>query len=186
MHTEENAARILEEIGSTLRRFDHREMELILDALDSAARVFCAGSGRSGLMMRSFAMRLMHMGFQAYVVGETVTPAIGGNDLLIIGSGSGETGSLRIMAEKAKTVGAYIALFTVMPESSIGGIADHVVHIPATTAKANVPGGTDTVQSRGSLFEQCLFVLLESLVLTIMQKSGFDPDHIMMRHANLE
>jgi len=186
MNTEENAARILEEIDSTLRRIDHREVEPILDAIDNAERVFCAGSGRSGLMMRSFAMRLMHMGFHAYVVGETVTPAIGGNDMLIIGSGSGETGSLRIMAEKAKAIGADIALLTVMPKSSIGGIADLVVHIPATTAKVNVSGGTDTVQSRGSLFEQCLFILLESLVLSIMQKSGFDPGNIMMRHANLE
>ena len=186
MNTEENMTQILKEIKSTLRRIKRREVELLLDAIEKTERIFCAGAGRSGLVMRSFAMRLMHMGMQAYVVGETVTPSIKERDLLIIGSGSGETGSLLIMADKAKAIEAVVALLTVLPESSIGSHTDLIVTIPATTAKVNNPNNTDTVQSRGSLFEQSLFILLESLILSLMQRSSFQPDSIMARHANLE
>ena len=186
MNIEHNMSQILNEIETILHRIHHGEAELLLDAIERAKRIFCAGAGRSGLMMRTFAMRLMHMGMNAYVVGETVTPAIARGDLLVIGSGSGETGSLLTMALKAKAIGADVALLTVMPESSIARHADLAVTIPATTAKVEGPSNTDTVQSRGSLFEQCLFILLESVILSLMQRSSFQPDSIMARHANLE
>merc|ERR1712093_748806 len=59
-------------------------------------------------MAKSFAMRMMHMGFDAYVIGETVTPTFEKDDILIIGSGSGETKSLVMIAEKAKTISGKI------------------------------------------------------------------------------
>jgi 6-phospho-3-hexuloisomerase len=186
MNSEEAMTKILGEIEKTLRGIGNREVELLLDTMEKAKQIFCAGSGRSGLVMRAFAMRLMHMGLQSYVVGETVTPGIEKGDLLIIGSGSGETGSLLGMAEKAKGIGADVALLTVIPGSSISRHADLTITIPATTAKVDGPSLSDTVQSRGSLFEQCLFIFLESLVLRKMERSGFEPDNIMMRHANLE
>jgi 6-phospho-3-hexuloisomerase len=186
MKIEENISDILKEIQTTLRRVDFRELDYMLDAVVKAERIFCAGAGRSGLMMRSFAMRLMHMGLQVYVVGETVTPAIGKSDLLVIGSGSGETKSLLNMAQRAKQAEAHIALLTVIPGSSIGGYADCTVAIPATTAKVGGKVNTRTVQSKGSLFEQCLFMLLETAVLSLMKQKDFDPDAIMTRHANLE
>jgi 6-phospho-3-hexuloisomerase len=54
-------------------------------------------------MMRAFAMRLMHIGFQVHVAGDVTTPAIRGGNLLIIGSGSGETSGLVSMAAKARS-----------------------------------------------------------------------------------
>ena len=186
MNIDDNLTQILMEIKTALHRIKHMEVELLLDAVQRARRVFCAGAGRSGLVMRSFAMRLMHMGMQSYVVGETVTPGIERGDLLIVGSGSGKTGSLLIMAEKTKAIGAELALLTVMPKSPIAGYADLCITIPATTAKVSGPSKTDTVQSKGSLFEQCLFILLESVILNLMQRSSFQPDSIMTRHANLE
>ena len=64
-------------------------------------------------MGKSFAMRMMHMGIDAYVIGETVTPNFEKDDILIIGSGSGETKSLVSMAEKAKSIGGTIAAVTI-------------------------------------------------------------------------
>jgi 6-phospho-3-hexuloisomerase len=52
-------------------------------------------------MVKAFAMCLMQMGIDAYVVGETVTPNLEKEDLLIIGSGSGETKSLVPVADPA-------------------------------------------------------------------------------------
>ena len=133
-------------------------------------------------------MRLMHLGYTAYVVGEIVTPAIGEGDLLIIGSGSGETGSLVLMAEKAKQCGAKLALFTIYPESSIGKKADIVIRIPGVTAKSDIDRGVASIQPGGNLFEQTLLLLGDSIVIRIIHKGGFKSDNasMMRRHANLE
>ena len=180
--------RVLEEIALTLVDVPDRKPELLLDMMQRAERIFCAGSGRSGCIMRTFAMRLMQMGLQSFVAGETTTPGIGKSDLLIIGSGSGETEGLLVMARKAKQLGGRNALITTMPDSSIGKLADLTVVIPATTAK--VEKGTrsriQSTQPRGSLFEQCMFIFLESLLLRYMERTGFKPDDIMKRQANLE
>ena len=53
-------------------------------------------------MIRGLAMRLMHMGYTSFVVGETITPAIQPGDLLVIASGSGSTETLTVIAEKCK------------------------------------------------------------------------------------
>ena len=74
--------------------------------MEFSSRIFVAGAGRSGLCMRAFGMRLMHLGKTVYVVGETTTPSIAATDLLILGSGSGRTASLLAMAEQAQRRGA--------------------------------------------------------------------------------
>ena len=48
-------------------------------------RIFVAGEGRSGFSAKGFAMRLMHLGYTVYVVGETITPALREGDLLVGG-----------------------------------------------------------------------------------------------------
>jgi len=89
---------ILQELSRTVSDVDPSSLERLARTLLDAKRIFVAGSGRSGLMMRAFAMRLMHMGFPVFIVGDTTTPAIGKEDLLVIGSGSGETGALAVCA----------------------------------------------------------------------------------------
>ena len=85
---------IVADIGRTLRQVDAGEVEALLAALLSVERVFLAGKGRTGLQMRAFALRLMHLGLRVHVVDDVTTPAIGAGDLLLIGSSSGRTGSL--------------------------------------------------------------------------------------------
>ncbi len=41
---------------------------------DRSRRWFWSGQGRSGLVARMAAMRLMHVGFDAHAVGEATTP----------------------------------------------------------------------------------------------------------------
>ena len=81
-------------------------------------------------MGKSFVMRMMHMGIDAYVVGETVTANLEKDNLLIIGSGSGETQSLVAMTKKAKSIGGTVAAITINPESTIGKLADIKIEIP--------------------------------------------------------
>ena len=85
---------ILQELTENEKRVSQDEMEKFADAILKADRIFVAGAGRSGFVARAFANRLMHMGLTVFFVGEPTTPAIKAGDLLVIGSGSGETGSL--------------------------------------------------------------------------------------------
>jgi len=178
---------VIEELDACLKRVAPESLRDAVLMVNDAERIFLAGAGRSGLGIRGFAMRLMHLGKNAYVVGETSTPAISNTDLLVIGSGSGRTGSLLTMAQKAKGIGAKILLLTIDPNSPIGQLADYIVEIPASSPK--VIGGATTGHSNqpmGSLFEQSLFVLLDCLILLLMKKENQTAEQMFSRHANLE
>ncbi len=188
MNSPEYCQVILREIEIVVEKIDTEEMESLVDAITGATRVFTAGTGRSLLMVRALAMRLMQLGYDAFVVGETVTPAIGPDDLFIIGSGSGETATLHVMASQAKAAGARLALVTIFPNSTLGRLADLIVKIPAATSKSGKPGGSTSAQPGASLFEQCLLVLADAIIMRISEKTGIQDINsgLMKRHANLE
>ena len=75
---------------------------------------------------KMLAMNLSQIGLSAYVVGDLAisTPAIHKGDLLVINSGSGETGTMKVLAERAKDHGARLALVSSRAKSSIGDLAD--------------------------------------------------------------
>ncbi len=177
--------RILHELQTTAALIRDEEAEQLVNGILNAKKVFVAGAGRSGFMAKSFAMRMMHVGLNPYVVGETVTPNLEEGDIFIIGSGSGETKSLIAMAEKAKSIGAVVAAVTIVPASTIGELADIVVEIPAQT-KAGDDTGNKSIQPMGSLFEQSLLLFYDSVILQFMEKKGMDSDKMYGRHANLE
>ncbi|MEK3735062.1 MULTISPECIES: 6-phospho-3-hexuloisomerase [Paenibacillus] len=179
------AAVIASEIAESVEKIDGTQVEALIERILKSEAVFVAGSGRSGLMIRAFAMRLMQMGHRVHVVGDTVTPAIGARDLLIIGSGSGETQSLVAMAQKAKQIGSSLAAITIKPESRIGALADVVVQLPGAT-KDQQQDFLTTVQPMASLFEQTMLVVLDAAILRLMEKSDQQSDRMFGLHANLE
>lgn len=181
-----NMKTIIEEMQKTSGMISEKETRAFVEKILSTRRIFCNGSGRSGLMVKAFAMRLMQLGLCSYVVGEIVTPGIGVGDLLVIGSGSGETSHLIQNAKKAKECGADIALITIFPESSIGSVSDICVRISASTAKIPHVGPEASSQPGGSLFEQCLLIFLDAVVMSVVHTRRIDPGIIMTRHANLE
>ena len=177
---------VIEELNTCLGSIKEEEAQEALHIIDSSQRVFCAGAGRSGLGIRAFAMRLMHLGKTTYVMGETTTPAIKENDLLVIASGSGRTASLVAAAEKAKKRGVKILLFTIDPNSPIGKIADFSVKFPAPSEKAEGGGVAVSIQPMGSLFEQSLFLLLDCLIVNLMARHNQTSSVMFANHANLE
>lgn len=186
MHYSELRTQVLSELDRTLAGISGESMDKLCDLLIHARRIFVAGAGRSGLMARGFAMRLMHMGLTAYVVGEIVTPAIAAEDVLLIASGSGETASLVSMAQKARSLGAKTALVTIFPESTIGQMADAALAIPAPTPKSSLKNTAASIQPMGSLFEQSLMLAFDILVLIMMEKLSKSSDAMFALHANLE
>ena len=138
-------------------------------------------------MIRGLAMRLMHMGFRSYVVGENVTPAIEPGDLLIIASGSGATDTLAVIAQKCKAIGAGLALITTRPESPIGRLADCIVRIRAVSTKVK-DCESRSVQPGSNTFEQSVLLIGDAIVTDIISNGSLDKsnEQLMRRHANLE
>ncbi|MGF6355566.1 6-phospho-3-hexuloisomerase [Paenibacillus sp. 4624] len=187
MSSKQYAADILKELERTLSQLDDAEMQAMAKQVLAAERIFVAGAGRSGLMGKAFAMRLMQMGLTVYVVGETVTPGIGSADFLLLCSGSGETGGLVAMARKANQAGAPVGLITIKPDSTIAQLAQAVVRLPASAKEDTAGAGADvTIQPMGSLFEQSLLLSMDALILTMMEMKGMTGADMFSRHANLE
>ncbi len=177
---------ILDDVSRTLRAVEASQVAETQAAILAAERVFVAGKGRSGLQMRAFAMRLMHLGLRVHAVDEVTAPAIGAGDLLLIGSGSGRTGSLLRYAEALPATGASLALFTGNPGSPLAALARTVLVIPASNYKAGPRVGGDAVLVMGSLFEHCLGLLCDLLVINLKATLAVDESAMRARHANLE
>lgn len=177
-------AQLLEELKTS---FDSIQgVERLPHEIIQAKRIFIAGKGRSGLQMRAFAMRLMHLGFPVHVVDEVTTPAIQADDLLLIGSGSGRTASLVQYAEKAKVLHARLALVTIQSDSPIARLADCLVTIQAATPKIEQSAPIHSIQPMGSLFEQTLGLMLDLMIVQLMAERNLSSEQMFTRHANLE
>ncbi|RLE12102.1 6-phospho-3-hexuloisomerase [Candidatus Aerophobetes bacterium] len=176
--------RILSEINRVLSSLSEDDAAGFIQMILSSKRVFVGGAGRSGIVIRAFAMRLMQLGFTAYVVGETTTPAIRAGDLLVIISGSGETRCSHDILMTAKKAGAYTYLITANESSPMGKLADGKIAISGPTKLS--PGKIESKQVAGSLFEQGAFIFLEGVISAIVKKLKISAEDIMLRHANLE
>jgi len=184
MNTTGYADEILSELKRTINLINSDEAEKLVEGILCAKKVFVAGGGRSGFMAKAFVMRMMHVGLDSYIVGETVTPNLEPGDIFIVGSGSGETQSLAAMTKKAKSIGATVVAVTINRDSTIGKLADIKIEIPAQ-AKGEANSGK-SIQPMGSLFEQSLLLFYDAVILRFMEKKGLNTEIMYGRHANLE
>lgn len=183
-------------IMATADTLKDQETEAFLREILDADRIYVMGAGRSGLVAKAFAMRLMHLGFTTFVVGETITPAMRGKDLLVIFSGSGRTKTIADIAETAHAIGGRIALITANRESRIGAIADVIVKIEHQrdevkddTAEFEVRQMTGEHKSfapLGTLFETAAMVFADACISLLMEISQIDEKELKNRHANIE
>jgi 3-hexulose-6-phosphate synthase / 6-phospho-3-hexuloisomerase len=172
---------ILDKIATVLSATNDSYYNQLTDMLDNASRVFVAGAGRSGLVCKFFAMRLVHSGYDASVVGEVVTPSIKNGDLLIVISGSGETEQLIAFTKKARTEDARILLVSSKASSTIGDMADAVFQIGRTDQYGKVLG-----MPMGTIFELSTLSFLEGAISHIIHEKGIPEEAMRSRHANLE
>jgi 6-phospho-3-hexuloisomerase len=179
-----NLSLVRDEIADTVAKIDEQEVAALAALLHQTDRVFVAGAGRSGLVLRMAAMRLMHLGLTVHVAGDTTTPAISSLDLLLVASGSGTTSGVVQSAETAAKAGAHIAAFTTNPDSPLARLADAVVIIPATQKTDH--GSSVSRQYAGSLFEQVLFVATEAIFQSLWDNTDEPAEQLWQRHANLE
>jgi len=146
--------------------------------------IFVCGEGRSGLVVRMVAMRLMHLGCQVYVVGETTTPSIKSGNLLIACSGSGSTESVCAIASKAKAIGVHLVAVTASRCSPLEQLVDFTIELPAS-AKQDFDISRSQ-QFAGSLFEQSTLLLFDALFHVLSQLLHKNAQTLWAHHTNLE
>jgi len=122
---------LLDRIAAVMKQVDWKSFLELADLLPRARRTFVTGAGRSGLVARSFGMRLMHAGLPAFIPGETNTPAAGPGDLLVAISCTGQTGITEYLAGRGRGLGAKVVALTADAASPLAHGADKVVLIPA-------------------------------------------------------
>jgi 6-phospho-3-hexuloisomerase len=172
---------ILTKVSSILSGTDSTYDVKLTAMLDSVGRIFLAGAGRSALVARFFAMRLMHGGYDAYVVGEIVTPSMSARDLLIVISGSGETETMIACTKRAKELGAMTVLLSMKDGSTIGDMVDTVFRIGSPEQYGKIIG-----MPMGTAFELSTLVFLEATISHIIHEKGIPEHEMSTRHANLE
>jgi len=185
-----------QKIQSIAESISDEEVDGFSKAILSANRIYVMGAGRSGLVAKAFAMRLMHLGFTSFVVGETITPAIEKNDMFIAFSGSGNTKSIADVAQTAKGLGAMIGLITSNKESTIGQIADTIVVIEsqrdAVTDESHeydirqMMGEHKSFAPLGTIFETTSMVFSDALVSHLMEITETSEGELKKRHTNIE
>jgi len=172
------------------------EIDALLNEILNANRIYTMGAGRSGLVAKAFAMRLMHLGLSAFVVGETVTPAMKTGDVIIVFSGSGATKTVADISETAKEIGGRVCLITSKKDSRIGRIADCIVIIESqrdTVADESAEfeirqmmGEHKSFAPLGTIFETTAMVFADALISRLMEITQCRPEDLQCRHANIE
>jgi len=179
-----NRTLVQDEISEVFQRVDPAQVAALVTELRLADRIFVTGAGRSGLVLKMAAMRLMHLGLTVHVVGEITAPAIRSGDLLLAASGSGTTAGVVKAAETAAAQDARIAVYTTSAGSPLAKAASAVVLIPA--AQKTDHGSALSRQYSGSLFEQVLFATTEAVFQSLWDEDAASPEELWQRHANLE
>jgi 6-phospho-3-hexuloisomerase len=185
---------IMDNVMAVSDETNEESVNEMMDILTSSKNVFVIGQGRSGLVARAFAMRLMHLGIGVYVVGETITPAIDDDDCLLAISGSGETSYIISTAKIAKMRDAKIVAVTSYSESTLGKMSDLVIHIKGRTKvdseknyiKRQMDGKHLSLSPLGTLFEVSTLIFLDALIAQLMDKMGKTEDDLKKRHTVLE
>lgn len=177
---------------------DEEKADMLISQILSGRRIYVSGAGRSGLVAKAFAIRLMHLGFPCYVIGETITPAFESGDMLVVFSGSGETKSVVSATEKVRELEGWICLITANPESRAAERVDLVVDLGESSGDSHdlpreyevrqITGQYRSVSvpiGRGSAFEMVALAYSDAIISALMAARHMDPDEVRLRFSNI-
>jgi 6-phospho-3-hexuloisomerase len=181
------ASKKIREQGSGIREV----IELIMQVYRNNKRLFVMGKGRSGLVGEAFAMRARHLDFHAHVIGESTTPAVRPDDLVIVISGSGKTRTNITLCETIKKeIGTKIIAITSHLDSPLAKLADISLEVPGRENAEAVEDydkrrliGEPPLVPLGTLFETNALIFLDSLIGELMMLTGTTEEDMKERHA---
>lgn len=176
----ECASYLMQKINEGIGGLDECVINDMIESFFECNRMFIYGVGRSGLASKGFAMRLMHLGFRIYVMGETVSPTVGEGDLIILVSGSGRTNSVMKITQLSKEMRAKLVAITAEKNSPLGELADLVVPL-------NIQKGKDPkLAPLGTLFEDGAMIFFDCVIAELLERMGETEERMTARHASLE
>lgn len=159
-----------------------QDIDVINASFFKAKRIFVYGAGRSGLVSKAFAIRLVHLGFQTFVIGETIGAPVKKGDLVCIITGSGETIPAVMTAEIAKNIGATLVVITGNARSRITKFADTTIVLSADCSEKE----RKKFAPLGTLFEASAWIFLDGIVAELMKNKKETEESMRSRHATLE
>ena len=170
--------KIINEMSSMSNKLNINEVNAYINLMSNSSKKLIVGcaAGRMGYSLRAHIMRLSHIGYNAYFIGDTSLPRIDEDSIVIINSSSGETETNILYAQQAKKAGSTIVTFTCNDNSTIGQLSDVIVKIPVIK----------TEQIMKSVYEQFTFLLLDYLAQEIIRRGNLDINTISMNHSILE
>jgi 6-phospho-3-hexuloisomerase len=185
-HTEENYNRfdiftrqLIEQVESIGICIDKSEILKFCEYLLSSEKIVVVGSGRSGLVGKSFSMRLVHLGLYSYLDTSHNCPAITNRDTILAISGSGETHSVIHTVQKAKDVGARILSITNTYDCALNDLSDHPFILPKSV-------NNELYFPLGTLFELSAYIFLDGLFTELKAIVKCCEKNLRDRHNNLE
>ena len=173
-------AYIGERVSDSLARVDPGLVARAVDLLRAAPATFVYGAGRSGIIGRAFAKRLVQAGLRAYVIGESVTPIVHKGDAVFILSGRGESYSSIQTANIVRREGADLVVLTARPTSKLAHAANVLIALdfPEDAERPRLA-------PLGTLFESASLRLTDALVASLLEVRGEDEESMRRRHAIL-
>jgi 6-phospho-3-hexuloisomerase len=167
-----------ERVTEAIARIDPASIVRAVEILTQAPQIFVYGAGRSGIIGRAFAMRLVQAGLRAYVIGESVTPIVRRGDAVFIVSGQGESYSSIQTANIVRREGAELVVLTGRPSSKLAHTATLllVIEFPDDPERAGFA-------PLGTLFESASLRLTDALIAELLRARGETEDSMRRRHA---
>jgi 6-phospho 3-hexuloisomerase len=173
---------ILHQARAAIAALEPKTTRAFVRDLSEARRVFVYGAGRSGMVARSFAVRLAHLGYTVYVIGETVAAPVQKGDVVVLVSGSGETYPVSMTAEIAKNIGARVLVLTANARSKVASFGDVVLEVAGEPSAKRDP----RLAPLGTLFETTTWVFLDGVVAELMARRHQTEEMLRQRHATME
>jgi 6-phospho-3-hexuloisomerase len=174
----ESSLYIIKNIGEVLSIDQSDNVDKMVDLITKAKKVFIYGVGRSGLVGKAFAIRLVQLGLKVFFIGETITPIVEQDDLVIITSNTGETMSAIQTANIARRVGSTVIVLTSNGHSKLAHAANLVICL-----KPKRNDRRESLAPLGTLFEASVFIFLDGLVALLMEILGKSETDMRRMHA---
>jgi len=196
-------------ISENIRNIPDEIILNLFKIIEKADEIYIHGAGRSGNVGRSFATRLMHLGYKVHVVGEPTTTAMKPSDSYFIISGSGDTPSIANSAEAMRRdINPIIVTLTMNPaKGRVSKVADLVIHIrgkeivngkiselnnksendePIDWAIRQLLDKFDVFAPLNTVFEDTAIIFLDTVIDTLAKYKEITEDDMKKRHTRTE
>lgn len=170
-----------------LSRVNTTQVRMFLDLLtqykNSNKNIIGVAAGRMGYSLRSFIMRLMHLGYNATFYGDTNVPYPTEDTLIIFNSSSGETKSLVLYADIIRKLSpkSYIITVTSNPKSTLAEKSDFVLTLPKLSDNLFYMD-----QPMKTVNEQSSMLFFDIMVPMLMEMLHMKNENLVKNHSILE